>query len=475
MLKRKGLWLFAILVGVNLLIGNRLYSTVNPPAETTGDIYKKLDLFTDVLAIVQKSYVEPVNSKDLMYGALKGMLDSLDPHSQFMDPDMYKEMQVETEGEFGGLGIEITIRDKWLTVVTPIPGTPAFEAGLQPGDRIVKIDKESTEDITLIAAVKRLRGKPGSAVQLTIMRIGKGELLEFSMKRAIIKLESIKDAQMIAPNIGYIRITQFQEHTTEDLKNTLKELDSKGMKGLVLDLRNNPGGLLLEAIKVSEQFIQNKLIVYTKGRLTEQNVEYKSQNSSPYSELPMVVLLNGGSASGSEIVAGAVQDYRRGILLGTKSFGKGSVQSVLPLKDGSAVRLTTAKYFTPKGRSIHGEGILPDIVVEISEEDEVKLRLSKSKRLEKLEKQEKQEKEEKPEQKSTEEKLKEGMGKPKEEKEPEVRDVQLDRAVDLLKGLQILSSKGAILPMPAALPISEMKPETPKSKEKSGGKPTDKK
>jgi len=453
MFKRKWLWLFLVLLGVNIVVGNRLYSTDAPaPATDSGEIYKKLELFTDVLAIVQKSYVEPVQSKDLVYGALKGMLDSLDPHSQFMDPDMYKEMQVETEGEFGGLGIEITIRDKWLTVVTPIPGTPAFEGGLSPGDRIVKIDGESTEDITLLQAVKRLRGKPGTTIQLTIMRVGKGELLEFSLKRDIIKLESIKDPHIIDPQTGiaYIRITQFQEHTTDDLKNTLKELDEKGIKALILDMRNNPGGLLLEAIKVSELFIQNKLVVYTKGRLPEQNVEYKSQNGSRYASLPLVVLVNGGSASGSEIVAGAIQDYHRGILLGTKTFGKGSVQSVLPLKDGSAVRLTTAKYFTPNGRSIHGEGILPDIVVEISPEDEVKLRLQKTRRPIVP-----PPSEEKPD--SIKEKQdKDKKDKEEKEEEKEIPDVQLERAIDLLKGLQILSSKESV--KPSATPTESAKP-----------------
>jgi len=332
MRKKRLFLLIALLLGVNLLAGNLLYSKSTPKVQDdSAEFYKKLDLFTDVLAIVQKSYVDPVNSQDLIYGSLKGMLGSLDPHSQFMDPDMYREMKVETEGEFGGLGIEITIKDKWLTVVTPMSGTPAFEAGLMPGDRIIKIDDDSTEEITLLEAVKKLRGKPGSTVKLMIMRKGRGEFLDFEIKRDIIRIESIKDEKIIDPGIGYVRITQFQEHTSSDLNSALKELKEQGMRALVLDLRNNPGGLLSEAIDVAEIFIGDKLIVYQKGRLPEQNARYQGHGGSKYLELPLVILINGGSASGSEIVAGAVQDYGRGILLGSKSFGKGSVQSVLPL------------------------------------------------------------------------------------------------------------------------------------------------
>ncbi len=413
------------------------------------DFYKNLDLFTDVLAIVQKSYVDEVDSKDLIYGSLKGMLGSLDPHSQFMDPDMYKEMKVETEGEFGGLGIEITIKDKWLTVVTPMDGTPAFEAGLHPGDRIIKIDGESTEEITLLEAVKKLRGKPGSKVKLLIMRKGEGEFLDIEVTRDIIKIESVKDEKILeGTTIGYIRLTQFQEHSSDDLVNALNDLDKQGMKALILDLRNNPGGLLSEAIDVAEIFLGEQLIVSQKGRLPEQNAEYKGNNGTKFLNMPLVVMINGGSASGSEIVAGAVQDYARGILVGTKSFGKGSVQSVLPMKDGSALRLTTAKYFTPKGRSVHGEGIQPDIVVEVSEADQMKL--IRQKRQEKLkevdgETQEKDAKKKEPI-KTEKEKVKPDKDKKeKDEKEGEeeaiIPDLQLDRSIDLLKGLHILMEK----------------------------------
>lgn len=438
-MRKKRLFAFLVfLLGINLVAVNLLYSKTTPPSEPEeNDFYKKLDLFTSVLAIVQKSYVEPVDSQDLIYGSLKGMLGSLDPHSQFMDPDMYKEMKVETEGEFGGLGIEITIKDKWLTVVTPMPETPAFEVGMMPGDRIIKIDGESTEDITLFEAVKKLRGKPGSTVDLMIMRKGKGEFIEFTVERAIIHLESIKDVKMVDPGIGYVRITQFQEHTSDDLVNSLNELKKEGMGALVLDLRNNPGGLLSEAIDVSEVFIGEKLIVSQRGRLPEQNAEYQGQGGSSYLELPLVVLINGGSASGSEIVAGAVQDYGRGIILGSKSFGKGSVQSVLPMKDGSALRLTTAKYFTPKDRSVHGVGIEPDIVVELTDEEEINL--IKKRRKEKLRKLEESQEEKEDEEVKVDEKEEK---KDKEEDElAKVEDIQLQRAVDLLKGLNILINK----------------------------------
>ncbi len=440
---RVGLFTLGVVVSVSCA---SLFVAKSVPAESAKDFYKKLDLFTDVLAIVQKSYVDEVDSQDLIYGALKGMLGSLDPHSQFMDPEMYKEMKVETEGEFGGLGIEITIKDKWLTVVTPMEGTPAFEEGLAPGDRIIKIDDKSTEDITLLEAVKQLRGKPGDPVNLLIMRKGAGEFLDFEITRAIIKIDSVKDAKMIAEGIGYVRLTQFQDRSSQELVVALTELNKEEkLRGLILDLRNNPGGLLSEAIDVSEIFVGDKLIVSQKGRLTEQNAEYKGHGGSEFLDVPLVVMINGGSASGSEIVAGAVQDYGRGILLGSKSFGKGSVQSVLPMKDGSALRLTTAKYYTPKDRSVHGKGIIPDIVVDISDKDMIQL--LRQRRKEKLKKVEENipepiEKEDKPEVKIDKKDKKDK----KAEEEETIADVQLDRAVDLLKGLDILMHKSLTNP-----------------------------
>lgn len=332
------------------------------------ELYKELELFSDTVSVIRSDYVEEPQPRDLVYGALKGMLSSLDPYSQFMDPDMYNEMKIETQGEFGGIGIEITIQDNLLTIISPIDDTPAFNAGLKAGDKIVKIDGEITKDLTLVEAVKKLRGKPGTKVNITVLREFEKKLLDFSIMRSIIKLESIKKAEIIDSGIGYIRLVEFQEKTARDLEEKLNDLESKGMKGLILDLRNNPGGLLDSAVGVASKFLEEgKTVVSTKGRVENQNFVFKSKNRSRHLGYPIVVLVNGGSASASEIVSGAVQDNGRGIIMGTKSFGKGSVQTVVPLSDGSAIRLTTSKYFTPGGRSINGVGITPDIVVAYKE------------------------------------------------------------------------------------------------------------
>ena len=327
-------------------------------------LYKELELIGDALSLVQSDYVEEPDPKHLVYGALKGMLATLDPYSQFLDPDSYNELKVETEGAFGGLGIEITIKDDLLTVISPIDDTPAYRAGLLAGDRIVKIDGQLTRDITLLDAVKKLRGKPGTTVALTVLREGETELKEFTVERAIIKIQSIREAKLLEDHIGYVRVSDFREQTTKDLKAALEELKSQSMDGLVMDLRNNPGGLLDVAVGVCELFLaRNQLIVTTKGRLRNQNLEFHANADGIVNGVPLVVLINEGSASASEIFAGAIQDHRRGIILGTKSHGKASVQTIFPLKDGSALRLTTSKYFTPSGRSIHGQGILPDVLV----------------------------------------------------------------------------------------------------------------
>lgn len=329
------------------------------------DLYRQVELFSDVLAIIQTDYVDEVLPRDLIYGALKGMLSSLDPHSQFMDPDTYNELKVDTEGKFGGVGIEITIKDSLLTVVTPIEDTPAWKAGVKAGDRIVKINNELTRDMTLTDAVKRLRGKPGESVNITVLRESEKKLVDFKIVRDIIKIKDIKSARILEEGIAYIRLVEFRENSHNDIDSNLKRLRKEGMKGLILDLRNNPGGLLNVAVRVSGEFLEKgKLVVSTKGRRAEQDLQFLSQESDPLLDIPMVVLINEGSASGSEIVAAALQDYKRAIILGTTSFGKGSVQTVIPLNDGSALRLTTSKYFTPLGREIHGKGVSPDIVVE---------------------------------------------------------------------------------------------------------------
>ena len=358
---KKVVMISALLLVLTLSLGGGVASKGNDTAAT----YENLRLFTEVLSIVQSQYVDEVPPKDLIYNAIKGTLRGLDPHSSFLDPEMYKEMQVETSGSFGGLGIEITLRDDVLTVVAPIEGTPAYRAGIQPGDRILKIEGLSTKDMQLADAVKRMRGKPGSKITITIVREGWTEAKDFVITREQIRVQSVKNNQL-EPGIEYIRLRQFQEQTANDLDTALEKYTKDGkIQGLVLDLRNNPGGLLTSAVEVTEKFLEpGKLVVYTEGRVRNQNMRFSSNAKHAYTEFPIVILVNQGSASASEIVAGALQDWGRAVVLGTQSFGKGSVQTIIPLSDGSGLRLTTAKYFTPKGRSIHGKGITPDIVVE---------------------------------------------------------------------------------------------------------------
>ncbi len=329
--------------------------------------YEYIKLYTDTLNLVQKNYVEKVTVKKLVYGSIKGMLADLDPHSSFMPPEMFKEMQVETTGSFGGLGIEITIRDGVLTVVSPIEDTPAFRAGVKAGDRIIKIDGELSKDMTLMEAVKKMRGEKGTPITISIMREGLNKLLDIKIIRDVIKVASVK-SRMLTDDIAYVRLSQFQSRTYDDLNSKMKKLkEEQTVKGLILDLRNNPGGLLQQAVKVSDYFLKSGLIVYTDGRISKQNMRYLAYDDGTEGDYPIVVLINGGSASASEIVAGALQDHKRALILGTQSFGKGSVQTIVPLEDGSAVRLTTALYYTPSGRSIQAKGIEPDVVVEAGE------------------------------------------------------------------------------------------------------------
>ncbi|MDP2688841.1 MAG: S41 family peptidase [Deltaproteobacteria bacterium] len=328
--------------------------------------YESLKIFTDVLGIVQENYAEPVDTKEIVYDSIKGMVKGLDPHSSFLTPEEYTEMQIDTKGTFGGLGIEIGMKDDALTVVTPIEDTPAFKAGILAGDRIVKIEDKFTRDMTLNEAVGLMRGPKNTPVTIHVMREGFEEPKPFTIVRDTIKVKSVK-YKMLDEGFGYIRIAQFQEKTTDDLKKALKDLTAQsgkgGLKGLVLDLRNNPGGLLQEAVSVSDEFLSSGLIVYTKGRASGQDMSFSADKAGTQPDYPMIVLVNNGSASASEIVAGALQDHSRAIILGTATFGKGSVQTIIPLSDGSAVRLTTSKYYTPSGRSIQAKGIEPDIAV----------------------------------------------------------------------------------------------------------------
>ncbi|MDH5429470.1 MAG: S41 family peptidase [Nitrospirota bacterium] len=325
--------------------------------------YEELQVFAEVLSQVKKHYVEETKTKDLVQGALRGMLAGLDPHSSFMTQDMFKEMQVETKGEFGGLGIQIGIKDNRLTVIAPIEDTPAFTAGIQAGDTIIKVDETLTKDLTLMEAVQHMRGPRGTSVALTVLREGLEEPLVFTITRDIIKIQSVR-SKLLEGNVGYARLSQFQEASAEDLTKALEELTAKNIQGLILDLRNNPGGLLTAAVGVSEQFLEaGRLVVSIQGR-NEQKVEYRASTTSKHYEYPMIVLINHGSASASEIVAAAMQDWGKAVVIGTTSFGKGSVQTILPLSDGSGLRLTTAKYYTPKGKSIHTIGVQPDIVID---------------------------------------------------------------------------------------------------------------
>ncbi|MBJ6726340.1 S41 family peptidase [Geomesophilobacter sediminis] len=330
-----------------------------------GNDYESIELFTDVLSIVKKSYVEEVDTKKLIYGAINGMLTSLDPHSSFMPPETYKEMKIDTKGAFGGLGIEITIKDGILTVISPIEDTPAFKAGIKAGDQILKIDDKYTKDLTITDAVKRMRGPKGSKVTITIMREGFEKTKDFVLERDIIQVKSVK-SKVLDDGYGYVRISQFQEKTDDDLEKALKTLEANApLRGLVLDLRNDPGGLLDQAVRVCEHWIpEGKLIVYTEGREKDSKMRFTSRKGNKEGGYPIVVLINSGSASASEIVAGCLQDHKRAVVMGVQSFGKGSVQTIIPLSDNSGLRLTTAKYYTPSGRSIQAKGITPDIVAE---------------------------------------------------------------------------------------------------------------
>ncbi|MCX8069968.1 MAG: S41 family peptidase, partial [Thermodesulfovibrionales bacterium] len=325
--------------------------------------------FTEVMTLIKKNYVEEVKNKDLIQGAIKGLVNSLDPHSGYLTPDAFKELQVETKGEFGGLGIQIGIKDNVLTVIAPIEDTPAYKAGIKAGDKILKINNESTKNMSIHDAVSKMRGKKGTSITLTIFREGMKETKEYTIIRDIIKIKSVK-SKLLHENIGYIKLTQFQESTANDLKKALESLKKEGMTSIILDLRNDPGGLLNSAVDVTEFFLPpKKLVVYIKGRKGDKTEYFTEKSKSEYTDMPMVVLVNQGTASASEIVAGALKDWNRAVIVGVQTFGKGSVQSLIPLSDGSGLRLTTAKYYTPKGTSIQGVGITPDIIVKLDSKE----------------------------------------------------------------------------------------------------------
>jgi carboxyl-terminal processing protease len=392
-------------------------------------IYKNLKTFNEVLDIVQKNYVEEIESKKLIEGAINGMMKSLDPHSTYMSADMYKELEVETRGSFGGIGIEITIKKDVLTVVSPIEDTPAFNAGIKAGDQIIQIDGKSTKDITIMEAVKKLRGPKDSRVTITIMRENMTKPKEFVITRDIIKIKSVK-SRIFDDRIGYIRVSSFQERTVDDLKKEIKDINAKVgvITGLILDLRNNPGGLLNQAIGVTDIFLKSGIIVSTKGRTKSMESQSVAKDDGDEPTCPMVVLVNEGTASASEIVSGALQDNGRALVIGTQTFGKGSVQTVIPLEEGSALKLTTAKYYTPNGRSIQAEGIKPDIVVKYIRPSEDKELTDEFIRERDLKGHIKSKKEQET---NTEESL-------KREQDILIQDNQLKSAIDIIKSWDIM-------------------------------------
>lgn len=368
---------------LNLFVGAQMYFREVQGAESN-QVYEHMALFSRVLEYVRKDYVDgkDLTYQDLVYAALRGMLNTLDPHSEFMEPVKYDDLRNDTQGEFGGVGIVITMKDNFLTVVAPMEDTPGFKAGIQSGDRIVKIEGKSTSKLGLQDAVSQLRGAPGTDVRITVYRPSTAESMDLTLTRSVIKVSTVKDLEGFGEfklgqdKIGYVRLTQFGEQTSEELEKALKKLEAQGMESLVLDLRGNPGGLLDQAVHVSEKFLpKNQLIVTTEGRNAKQKSQYFAQGGNKRFDLPMVILVNHGSASASEIVAGCLQDATatgacRAIILGEQTFGKGSVQSILPLEDGSALRLTTAKYYTPSHKVIHEKGIVPNIIVPMTDEEE---------------------------------------------------------------------------------------------------------
>ncbi|OIQ83845.1 carboxy-terminal processing protease CtpB precursor [mine drainage metagenome] len=373
------------LIGLGALLGIMLslnYSAIADKDTKAQQLpLEDLRSFAEIFGKIKSDYVEPVTDKKLIEGAINGMLSSLDPHSAYLDVDAFKELQDGTQGEFGGLGIEVGMEDGFIKVVSPIEDTPAFRAGLKSGDLIIKLDETPVKGLSLNEAVKLMRGKPDTKIVLTVLRKAENKPLIFTLTRAVIKVQSVK-YKLVEPGYAYARITQFQERTGEDLAHALKAMhdENKGeLKGMILDLRNNPGGLLNSAVGVSAEFLpKGDLVVYTEGRIEDAKMrltanpenyvrgkdDYVKGVPAELKTVPMVVLINGGSASASEIVSGALQDHQRAVIMGTQSFGKGSVQTILPMNNGSAIKLTTARYFTPNGRSIQAKGIVPDIQVE---------------------------------------------------------------------------------------------------------------
>jgi carboxyl-terminal processing protease len=361
------IWLVGLLVVTGWTLGQGFYRDLS--ATSNDETYEGLKVFSDVIELIENNYVDEVDTKKLVEEAVRGMVNSLDPHSALLPPEAFKELQIDTHGEFTGIGIHVTMRNNLVTVISPIEGTPAYKAGIKAGDKIVKVDGEPTEDLR--EAVKRMRGPKGTEVVITILREGETEPLEFNLVRDVIPIYSVKH-DLLKPGYGYVWITNFRDNTSEDLIEALEELEGgeTPIKGLVLDLRDNPGGILSQAIQVSDIFLEEGEILSIKGRLKKHTKVFNAHVDEVPRNYPIVVLINGGSASASEIVAGALQDHKRALIMGTTSFGKGSVQTVETLRDGYGLKFTIARYYTPSGRSIQAKGVVPDIEVSAGRIDE---------------------------------------------------------------------------------------------------------
>jgi carboxyl-terminal processing protease len=437
-LRRISYGALVLVLALNLWAGARVYLA---SAETAAedDIYQNLELFTRALERVRMDYVdgEDLSYRDLIQRALRGMLTSLDPHSEFMDAGKFDELREDTEGAFGGVGLVVGVRDELLTVIAPMEGTPGFKAGVLSGDQIVKIDGRSTERMGLQAAVRLLRGRPGTTVDIEVRRPGSGEVRQLTIMRSVIKVDTIKDINgerefpLIGEDIGYIRIAQFGEQTGEDLEAALKKSSDKGMRALILDLRGNPGGLLDQAFAVCEKFLpRGQVVVTTEGRRPEDRVEYRTLRRGRYADLTLAILVNNGSASASEIVAACLQDLTtngvaQAVVVGERTFGKGSVQKIIPFASGDALRLTTAKYYSPNRRVIHAVGVQPDVEVILSDEQE----LARSVRAQGGA---------------------EAMPTEVRQRVEVAADAQLERAIEVLKGIDLFSSR-----LPAAEAVRE--------------------
>ena len=404
----------------------------------------ELRTFTEVFSRIKADYVEPVSDKKLLEDAVQGMLSGLDPHSAYLDANSFKDMRVETEGKFGGLGIEVTMENGFVKVVSPIEDTPAARAGIKPGDLVIRLDEKAVKGLTLTEAVRLMRGKPGTDITLTIVREGVSKPLKITLTRAVIKIQSVK-SRLLEPGFGYVRITQFQSGTEKGLAEVVRKLETENkgaLRGVILDLRNNPGGVLNAAVGVSDAFLDKGLIVYTEGRVEDSRMRKSAVPGDLIKGAPMVVLINGGSASASEIVAGALQDHRRAVIMGTKSFGKGSVQTIVPISNGAALKITTARYYTPNGRSIQASGIEPDIITE-------EARLTKSETADRLKEADLArhlENGDEPLEKKAEPKKEDNQNDKKNAetgKALAVEDYQLQEALNLLKGITFFRAQGS--------------------------------